>query len=377
MSKQEKKNRYREKRKHSPWTVVGFGWVMLVFLTLLTSHRLYADTVAALEADEETNWKVESLDSLSQVGRSMGLTGAFDWVRHHRDDVYEANVRWGEVEEPPLRPRPRPGSGAELAQSFWDRDSEPGEGTGEAAPADDPGEPAEPAEPADTRFRPTRILMVGASSMQFALGNALENELEQYANLELHRFGRHSSGLSRPDYFDWIEKSEELIEEFHPDLVIAQFGGNDCQGLANHAGRGVGRLGTEDWDFGYFTRVQHFISVYTDEGIGVVMLGMPIMRSPTFRRRIVHMNEITQAAAEGYVDKTDAPVFFLSLHEMSATEDNEFQAEIEYEGRTRRYREEDGTHFTRFGATLAAAELAVMLEELFILERLPAPEEGE
>jgi len=41
-----------------------------------------------------------------------------------------------------------------------------------------------------------------------------------------------SSGLSRPDYFDWDLEGEKLISVHNPDIVVAIFGANDNQKLS-------------------------------------------------------------------------------------------------------------------------------------------------
>ncbi len=41
-----------------------------------------------------------------------------------------------------------------------------------------------------------------------------------------------SSGLARPDFFDWPAELAAKVPEVDPDIVVATFGGNDSQGLA-------------------------------------------------------------------------------------------------------------------------------------------------
>ena len=94
--------------------------------------------------------------------------------------------------------------------------------------------------------RVERVLLVGASSMQHDLGKQLEKRLGQYEELTVMRCGRHSSGLARPDYFDWAATLGELKGEFGPDLIIAQWGENDCQVLSTRDGKQVAFLAGAD-----------------------------------------------------------------------------------------------------------------------------------
>ena len=45
-----------------------------------------------------------------------------------------------------------------------------------------------------------------------------------------------SSGLARPDYFDWNARLHEHVPVVDPDIVVITFGGNDAQGLLDAAG---------------------------------------------------------------------------------------------------------------------------------------------
>jgi len=45
-----------------------------------------------------------------------------------------------------------------------------------------------------------------------------------------------SSGLSRPDFFDWPKYFAQQIPKVNPDIVVVTFGGNDTQGLSTADG---------------------------------------------------------------------------------------------------------------------------------------------
>lgn len=353
---------YEETSDYSPWAVIAPGWVLLLVFVLLASHRMHADAVAELEMGQENSWQVQAYAPFASVSQGLGLSAAADAVSDLRATIYDTEVRVAGVAGPepvwdePLTVASAPAPGA----------VEPG--TAALALGDGGADDlADPVPPPPVLHRPTRVLIVGASSVQFALGNALEDDFDAFPNMEVHRFGRHSTGLSRPDYYDWIERGEELRREFRPDLVVAQFGGNDCQGLANHAGRGIGRFGTEDWDQGYYDRVQAFAALYSRHDIPVVVLGMPIMRSPRFRGRMTHLNEITELAVAEYDQGEGAPVYFVSTHEMVMGPDGGYMEYAEIDGRRRKIRADDGTHLTRFGAEIVSSAILDQLDQLFAL----------
>ena len=45
-----------------------------------------------------------------------------------------------------------------------------------------------------------------------------------------------SSGLARPDFFDWTARLHEHVPVVDPDIVVITFGGNDAQGLLDAVG---------------------------------------------------------------------------------------------------------------------------------------------
>ena len=81
-----------------------------------------------------------------------------------------------------------------------------------------------------------RVLILGDSMIAGALGLFLENGLRKEHGYEVLRYGKSSTGLARPDFFDWMKEARRQLEAFpDPDAVVAMFGGNDVQGL--HMGK--------------------------------------------------------------------------------------------------------------------------------------------
>ncbi len=214
---------------------------------------------------------------------------------------------------------------------------------------------------AETQFRPSRVLLIGDSSIQAGLGTQIERRLEEYDGVSVLRFGQHSTGLARPDYFDWWEKLRELKQEFEPDLVIAYWGDNDCQGLSTREGGLVAQFGNDEWDEEYGRRVIDIVELMREGGGGAVIVGMPIMRSKSFSRRIARLNGVAEAAtiAAGGV--------YLPTWEMTSDEEGEYVSSVEFEGKLRIIRAGDGIHLSTHGSAYVADGICRMLEEHFEL----------
>lgn len=212
----------------------------------------------------------------------------------------------------------------------------------------------------DDRVLPARVLIVGASSIQFELGREMEHAFDAMEGVQVLRFGRHTSGLSRPDYFDWMERSRELVAEFNPDLVIAQVGGNDCQGMTNEDEGVRARWDdTDNWTQAYGERVQQFIQIYQEGGAQVVIVGMPIMRASSYRARMERLNDVTRRATEA------RGAWYISTWEMTSDTSGQYAERIELDGTSRAFRADDGTHLSLHGAIYVTRELVRILGERY------------
>jgi len=202
-----------------------------------------------------------------------------------------------------------------------------------------------------------RILLVGASSIQEELGAEIERQLLLRKGVSVRREGRYSTGLARPDYFDWTPELKKLMADYKPDLVMAQWGGNDCQGLATREGAFVAKTLTPEWDAEYARRVQAIVGVMREGGCLAAMIGMPSMRNKSFNEKIRRLNDVTGKAA------TEAGGLYLSTWDLTVDASGKYNSTIKVGGKDKMMRAGDGTHFTSYGAEYVAGELVKRLAE--------------
>ncbi len=331
------------------WKMLAVAWGLALTLILLHA-RDFSASIRLLVDSEFASGIVSGIASaLDKVPAATGLDALQETLRAGREVLYEFDVRVGTVASSDIA-----GDGLDRrAESLTVDPSVP-----DVVAQDEPKAP-QPVEV--QKAAPRRILLVGSSSIQFSLGRALERQLRQYEGIELNRFGRYATGLARPDYFDWLAKADELVTSFQPDLVILQIGGNDCQSLTDHERRLVARLGTPEWDEGLSDRLRRLIKSLQSQGARVVTLGMPIMRSGSFRRRIAHLNSIMESVS------TELGATYVSLWEMSQDSRGEYRSTIEIRGRERPFRASDGIHLSTYGAADVSARVVGLLEEQFHL----------
>lgn len=166
------------------------------------------------------------------------------------------------------------------------------------ASADDPPKGL-PEDPAAAPL--PRILLAGDSMIAGGLGLYLERDLAKGFGYAVLRKGKTSSGLSRPDFFNWMKEGKAVVEAFKPEASIVMFGGNDVQGLYMGRHREPGkplwiRFPEEQaWNEEYSRRVAQFADIVAPEGQPIFWIGMPVMRPPTFHEKIKRVNIIYRA----------------------------------------------------------------------------------
>ena len=205
---------------------------------------------------------------------------------------------------------------------------------------------------------PSKVLLLGASSMRSALGTELSRRLQQ-AGLEVHRHARLGTGLSRLDVYDWLTHSKNLLQEHEPELVIAQFIGNDCQGMVDANHQVTALFGVPEWDLAYQQRVRDFLAPMLEADLEVVLLGMPNVRPERYRANLQHANSLVEQVA------TEEGVLFISLWADTSDENGRYTETIVINDRTYLGRHEDGIHLSQMGARKLSKTVYEKLDELY------------
>lgn len=312
----------------TPVMAVLSCWILALLLGIYHGPDIGADAERDLLLGETTELRGALPEVLAWLANISGVDWLADAAKRPTHELYEGHSTVGEVIAAIETAAPQP-------------IVEP--------------EALEPPPPSPL-LKPTRVLVMGASSIQYELGRALARAYGEREGVEVERFGRHSTGLARPDYFDWPTKAISLAESFKPDLVIAQYGGNDGQGVTNHSGKGLARFGTDDWHRIYSERVTGLVESLQERGAAVVILGMPVMKKKRFRDKITRINTVTRAAVEA----TGAT--FIDTVPMTADEKGRYRRRARVDERLRIIRATDGIHMTAHGAVMVSREVIALLE---------------
>lgn len=191
-----------------------------------------------------------------------------------------------------------------------------------------------------------KILMIGDSMIAGGFGLFLAEDLQREHGHQVDRRGKSSTGLARPDFYDWITVGAVARAESKPTAVICMFGGNDGQGL--YMGRKANpewiRYGEPEWTPEYRRRINAFADAVTADGELLFWIGMPQMRLDRLRERVGHMNTIYEAEMAIRPNARFVPIWdVLAMN-------GEYSDHVMIDGKRTRVRTGDGVHLTPAGA---------------------------
>lgn len=142
---------------------------------------------------------------------------------------------------------------------------------------------------------PLELWIVGDSMVQF-FGDTMASMADGTGVIDATAESKLSSGLSRPDFFDWPARLTELLAAENPGALVIMYGGNDAQGLVTS--QGVANPFSDLWKSEYGSRVGAVMDLVTSgSDRQVIWVGQPIMRSGDFDAKMRELNTIYQAEA--------------------------------------------------------------------------------
>jgi hypothetical protein len=148
--------------------------------------------------------------------------------------------------------------------------------------------------PSWTAQQPLR-LWVGGDSVAGYLSIEMVNIASETGVINAHGHYKTSTGLSRPDYYDWPAHLAEDMAQFNPEVAVFMVGANDDQPLS--AGNDVYDFGSPQWREEYGRRVGRVMDMLTAEGRLVFWVGQPVMHDAGFDSKMELENQIYRAQA--------------------------------------------------------------------------------
>ena len=161
-----------------------------------------------------------------------------------------------------------------------------------------------------------------------------------------------SSGLARPDYFDWPARlTQAMANNPHPEAVIWFSGANDYQDMRTDSGS-VSR-GTPEWSAEYRKRAGAFMDIVGKSGAQMYWVGQPIMRDKARSNVAAAINTVVQEDAA-----TRPWVHYIDTWTMFTDASGNYAAFLpDSSGELVRVRQEEGIHLTRNATTLVSEKV--------------------
>jgi hypothetical protein len=199
--------------------------------------------------------------------------------------------------------------------------------------------------PRFTPAAPLRVLILG-DSVGTDLGQyALVDQLGSTGVVSATLDGHISTGLTRPDYFNWPAELENDLARFHPQLTIICIGANDAQNTIVNGQ--VLAYGTQAWDNMYSSRIGAFIAEATGAGSRVFWVGMPPMAGSQLNAQMQHLDNLYATQVGRHKGAT-----FLSSVPSLGGPGGRYTAFKTVGGSNEEVRTDDGIHLQPAGAQL-------------------------
>jgi hypothetical protein len=214
-----------------------------------------------------------------------------------------------------------------------------------------------PSKPTFTAAKPLRVWVAGDSLAEIP-GQALEratNPALKVVGVE----SRLSTGLARPDLYNWFSRIQDAPAQLAPQVAVFSFGADDAHDFMAGVpdGKTVGPLGSPSWTAEYRRRVEGVTRELNAKGVHVVWLGLPIPDGPGFRRSFPIVNRILESVVAAH-PKTAT---YVDTWHILADAHGRYAPYLRVHGKLTLMRLPDGVHYTAAAGDLIAQQVLKQL----------------
>lgn len=236
---------------------------------------------------------------------------------------------------------------------------DPGTGSGRVEQVTTTTRPPMAPPPAVIVPRPSKAaplkLWVGGDSMTQGLGAAVVDEAGDRGTITATLDYRISTGLTRPDYFNWPVHLQDDVLPTRPRVIVIMFGANDAQAM--EVDGTPYEVRTPEWQAEYRRRVATTMDLLAGDGRLVIWVGQPNMRKEEFMERMQILDQIYQSEAD-----RRPWVRFVDSRPVLAPDGGYSDYLVAGNGEKELARQNDGIHLTRFGARLLSDAVYQVLD---------------
>ncbi len=212
-----------------------------------------------------------------------------------------------------------------------------------------------------------RLMLVGDSLME-DFGVYFYRHVKSRPGLQMILLAKFSTGLCRPDYFNWFKVFPENMESKRPHIVIFMMGANDCQPIWYSRGHVVKTRPVAPWEAAYGERVGEMLTCAQRQQALPMWVGMPVMGG-NHAALIARTEEVTRKTCARW------NVPYVDNRALLADSKGQYQSFMKNKaGQLVRIRTKDQQHMTPEGNTLLVRAAMAGFEELLRQHRLNHPE---
>jgi uncharacterized protein len=217
--------------------------------------------------------------------------------------------------------------------------------------------------PSFTAARPLRVWVAGDSLAQVP-GDALERVTSPAVKV-VGVESRLSTGLARPDLYNWFSRIQQVPAELHPKVAVFSFGADDAHDFMAGVpdGKKAGLLGSPSWNAEYRRRVDGVTRELNAKGIYVVWLGLPIPDGPGFKHSFPIVNRILESVAGTHAQTAT----YVDTWHMLDDFHGRYTPYLRVHGKLTLMRLPDGVHYTAAAGDLIAAQVLAQLRTVYDL----------
>ncbi len=199
-----------------------------------------------------------------------------------------------------------------------------------------------------------KIMLMGDSLME-DLGPATHRALRERKGLHFLLAARYSTGLTRPDYFNWPENMERVVNEKRPNLIVVFMGANDAMPIRRNK-RVVHPAYGAPWCEAYTEKMNEIFDIAQRYGCEMIWVGLPPMGS-RYARQLGQTGETQRSACAA------RGIEFLDTIPVLGDENGGFRAFMtDSAGNTVRIRRSDKEHLSPHGNNLLVQLLLPAIE---------------
>lgn len=145
---------------------------------------------------------------------------------------------------------------------------------------------------------PVRILLTGDSLMA-GLGPHMQREMAGYRNISLIPIGKGSTGLSRPDFYNWPQALKENLRKHRPQMVIMWIGTNDVATSIYNV-EGTDEPCSPLWIRAYANKIYEIVKICQAHNARIIFMSPPVMDRPKWDTKLARITRLMRTICRHY-----------------------------------------------------------------------------